>query len=183
MAKLVSDKDAQKIYDQVNTLLGTDYEFSGFGDDMPVSTGLFQDVITVFNYHGASGLWYPTVITNAHVLAVKASTHATDGFNNADTVEVHITSNKAQNVGTPDGSRSYMAPKDYAVTAKPSEYITFTPERDFFYVGRWDDLTPVEDDDYDEGFYHAMNVENDGVHLISSASYFGLIPHFELGGR
>lgn len=183
MAKLVSDKDAQKIYDQLNTLLGTDYDFTGFGDDMPVSTGLFQDVITVFNYHKADGLWYPTVITNAHVLAVKASTHVTDGYNNADTVEVHITSNKAQNVGTPDGSKSYTTPREYAITAHPAEYVTFTPERDFFYVGRWSDLTPVEDEDYDEGFYHAMNVENDGVYKISSASFFGLIPHFELGGR
>lgn len=181
MAKLVSDKDAQKIYDQVNTLLGTDYDFSGFGDDMPISTGLFQDVITVFNYH--KGLWYPTVITDAHVIAVKASTHATDGYNNADTVEVHITSNKAQNVGTPDGNKSYIAPKDFAALATPAGFITFTPERDFFYAGRWDDLTPVVDDDYDEGFYSAMNKEQDGVHLISSAAYYGLIPHFELGGR
>ena len=183
MAKLVSDKDRLKIYALVNTLLGTHYEFTGLGDDVPVTSGLFQDVITVFNYHKASGLWYPTVITNAHVLAVKASTHSTDGFNNADVVDLHITSNSAQNVETPDGSRSYIAPKDYAITPVPTEFITFTPEHDFFYVGRWDDLTPVDDDDYDEGFYHAMNKEHDGVYLISSAAYFSLIPHFELGGR
>jgi len=183
MAKLVSDKDAQIIYDKLNTLLGTDYHFIGFGDDMPISTGIFQDVITVFNYHKPTGLWYPTVIQEAHVLAVKASTHGTDGYNNADSVEVHITSNKAQNVSTPDGNKSYTAPKEYAGTNHPEEYVTFTAETDFFYVGRYDDLTPVDDDDYDEGFYHAMNRDHDDVYMISSAAYFGLIPHFELGGR
>lgn len=183
MAKLVSDKDAAKIYNLVNTLLGTDYKFSGFGSDMPVAAGLFKDVITVFNFHKKTGYWYPTIITDAHVIAARANTHGTDGMTNADSVEVQITSNAAQNVNSTEGVKSYTPPKEYAVTDTPDEYITFTPECDFFIEGRWDNLLPIDDDDYDEGLYNALNEAQDGVYLISSATFYSLIPHFELGGR
>lgn len=183
MSVLISEKTKEKIFALVNTLLGTDYKFSGFGDDMPVISGVFQGVITVFNYHQKTGTWYPTVINNAHIVSASASTHGTTGNINADSVEVQITSNRAQHVSTPSGNKSYTLPKDYAVSNTPEEYVTFTPECDFFFVGKWDDLTPVEDDDFDEGFYHAMNQENDGVYMINNAAYFSLVPHFEIGGR
>lgn len=183
MAKLVSDKDAERIYALVNTLLGTDYKFVGFGSDMPVETGLFKDVITLFNFHKKTGMWYPTIITDAHVIAARALTHGTEGMINADVVEVQITSNAAQNVNSTEGVKSYTTPKEYEITNSPDEYITFTPECDFFIRGRWDSLLPLDDDDYDEGFYHAMNHDLDGVYMISAATFYGLIPHFEIGGR
>lgn len=183
MAKLVSDKDAAKIYALVNTLLGTDYKFSGFGSDVPVAAGLFKDVITVFNFHAKSGLWYPTILTDAHVIAARANTHSTEGMINADSVEVQITSNVAQNVNTTEGVKSYTPPKEYAISNTPDEYITFKPECDFFIEGRWDDLLPIDDDEYDEGLYNALNEAQDGVYMISSAVFYGLIPHFEIGGR
>ena len=183
MSKLVSDKTAAKIFSLVNALLGTDYHFTGFGDDMPVETGIFKDVITVFNFHEKTATWYPTIITGVHVIAAKSSTHATDGMTNADSVEVQITSNVAQNVNSTEGSKSYTPPKDYAALNDPDGYITFKPECDFFITGRWDDLTPIDDDNYDEGFYHAMNHDLDGVYMISAATFYGLIPHFEIGGR
>ena len=183
MAKLVSDKDAAKIYKLVNTLLGTDYDFSGFGSDLPVATGLFKDVITVFNFHAKSGYWYPTVITDAHAIAARSSTHGTEGTNNADAVSVQITSNAAQNINSAEGVKSYTPPKEYAVINNPDKYITFTPECDFFIEGRWDNLTPIDDDEYDEGLYNALNEAQDGVYMISSATFYGLIPHFEIGGR
>ena len=46
-----------------------------------------------------------------------------------------------------------------------------------------DDTEPLTDDDYDEGLYHALNAERDGIYLISSAGFYGLLPHFEIGGR
>lgn len=184
MAKLVTDKDVKKIYALMNTLLGTDYVFVGFGDDMPVTAGLFQDVITIFNFHEKTGKWYPTVITNAHIIATKANTHGTNGVTNADTVSLQITSNVAQNVSTVDGSvKSYTPPREYATTDTPANYITFTPECDFFIVGKWDDLTPIDDDEYDEGLYSALNAEQDRVYMVSSAVFYSLIPHFEIGGR
>lgn len=183
MAKLVSDKTATKIFGLVNTLLGTDYAFTGFGDDMPVATGLFQDVITVFNFHAATGFWYPTIITGAHIIAASSNTHGTDGITNADSVEVQITSNIAQGVNTSEGVKSYTPPKEYAGLDSPETYVTFKPECDFFFAGRWDDLTPIDDDEYDEGLYNYLNTTEDGIYLINSAAFFGLLPHFEIGGR
>lgn len=183
MAKLVSNKDVVKISALVNTLLGKNYFFSGFGSDVPVATGLFKDVITVFNFHKKSGCWYPTIITDTHVIASWAKNHGTEGVNNADSVAVQITSNAAQNVNSTEGSKSYTLPKEYAETNTPDKYITFTPECDFFIEGRWDNLLPIDDDEYDEGLYNALNEARDGVYLISSATFFGLIPHFEIGGK
>lgn len=57
------------------------------------------------------------------------------------------------------------------------------PECDFIFAGAWPDTEPLTDDDYDEGLYHALNAERDGIYLISSAGFYGLLPHFEIGGR
>lgn len=184
MSKIIADKDVDKIYSLVNTLLGTDYVFVGFGDDMPVaSNSIFQKAITVFNFHKKSGLWYPTIITDTHITAAKANTRGTVGVNNADSVNVQITSNAAQIVNTSRGTKSYTPPKEYADSDYPEQHITFTPECDFFYEGRWSDLTPIDDDEYDEGLYSALNAEQDKIYMISSAAFYGLIPHFEIGGR
>ena len=59
----------------------------------------------------------------------------------------------------------------------------FAPECDFIFAGAWPDTEPLTDDDYDEGLYHALNAERDGIYLISSAGFYGLLPHFEIGGR
>ena len=42
---------------------------------------------------------------------------------------------------------------------------------------------PIPEDDYDEGFYHAMNDANDGVYRITAAAWYDLLPHFEIDGR
>ena len=42
---------------------------------------------------------------------------------------------------------------------------------------------PISDDDYDSGLYDYLNSENDDIFMITSAEFFGAIPHFELGGR
>ena len=41
----------------------------------------------------------------------------------------------------------------------------------------------IPDTDYDGGFYHAMNTGRDSVYAVTSAAFFPLIPHFEIGGR
>lgn len=144
---------------------------------------MFQNIITVFNYHKASGKWYPSVISGADLIADKASTHTVDGLNNADTAAILIQSCPCRNIITSMGPKQYVGPKEYAACGNPAEVITFKPECDFIYDGVWPDLTPVTEDDYDEGFYHAVNDGHDGVYMISSAAYFSVIPHFEIGGR
>lgn len=144
---------------------------------------MYQNTITVFNYHKATDTWYPSIITGADLLPTKSSNHTADGMTNADAVDVivHCTAEKV--IATSSGDKSYTGPKEYARCADPGERITFTPECDFIYDGAWPDLAPITDDEYDEGLYHALNEEHDGIYLISSAAFYGLLPHFEIGGR
>lgn len=144
---------------------------------------MFQNTITVFNYHKQTGLWYPSVITGADLIAAKASSRSTEGVANADTVEAIINCTAEKVIATSAGGKSYTGTKEYAACANPAERITFTPESDFLYDGAWPDLTPIDDEDHDEGLYHALNAAHDGIYMISSAAFYGLLPHFEIGGR
>ena len=144
---------------------------------------MLQNTITVFNYHKQTGLWYPSVISGTDLIAAKASTRTTDGVNSADAVDVLINCTAAKVISTSAGGKSYTGPKEYARCADPASCITFTPEQDFIFDGEWTDLTPIDDEDYDEGLYHALNAAHDGIYMISSAAFYGLLPHFEIGGR
>lgn len=144
---------------------------------------MLQNTITVFNYHKQTGLWYPSVISGTDLIAAKASTRTTDGVNSADAVDVLINCTAAKVISTSAGGKSYTGPKEYASCADPASCITFTPEQDFIFDGEWTDLTPIDDEDYDEGLYHALNAAHDGIYMISSAAFYGLLPHFEIGGR
>lgn len=144
---------------------------------------MYQNTITVFNYHKQTGFWYPSVISGADLIAAKSSNHSADGINNADTVDIIVHCTAAKVITTSAGGKSYTGPKEYAGCATPESLITFTPECDFIYDGTWPDLTPIDDDEYDEGLYHALNDAHDGMYMIASAAYYGLLPHFEIGGR
>ena len=144
---------------------------------------MFQNTVTVFNYHEKTGLWYMSVIPGADLIALKSSNHSTEGTNSADTVDILINCSAEKVFSTLAGEKGYLPPKEYKKCGDPANNITFTPERDFIYAGEWQDLTPVDDDEYDEGFYHALNEEYDGIYMISSAAFYGLLPHFEIGGR
>ena len=142
--------------------------------------------ITLFNLHKASGLWYPTVLNNVSLNAVHAdNATANAGIVNADVTEAIIRVSAEQSV-TDAGSgniKRYAGSKEYAKLENPAAYFTFTPEQDFFIEGDYESDEPVSDDESDDGFYHAMNRERDGVYMIQSAAYYSLIPHFEIGGR
>ena len=144
---------------------------------------MYQNTITVFNFHKETGFWHLSVISGADLIAAKASSRSPDGVNNADTVDIIVHCTAAKVVTTSAGGKSYTGPKEYAKCVDPESSITFTPECDFIYDGAWPDLSPINDDDYDEGLYHALNDTHDGIYMISSAAYFDLLPHFEIGGR
>ena len=121
---------------------------------------MYQNTITVFNFHAASGLWYLSVIHGADLIASKSSTATVEGRNNADAVEIIIHCSAERTVDTTAGLKSYTGPKEYAKSDNPAEH-----------------------EKYDSGLYHAMNDEHDGIYMISSAAFYGLLPHFEIGGR
>lgn len=98
---------------------------------------------------------------------------------------ITVEDDNALNYREPDTQKvkKYTGPKAYAKLADPSEYFTFRPETDFFATGNYASEAPISDDDYENGLYSAMNDAMDGVYMITSATFYSLIPHFEIGGK
>lgn len=145
---------------------------------------MYQNTITLFNFHEATGLWYPSVFTGVDLGVNNSSRSTKDGKNNGDAVSVVIHCTVDKTFTTADGTaKSYTGAKAYAKCENPTACITFKPECDFIYEGVWPDLEPLREEDYESGLYHALNDEHDGVYMISSAAFYGLLPHFEIGGR
>lgn len=140
---------------------------------------MYDKTITVFNYHKKSGKWFPTVISNVNLLVNDSRSLTSNGINNANSTEIIVNCLPDKTINR----KKYLSPKQFAKCDEPDRYITFTPESDFFYDGAWEDNGDIVDDDYDEGFYHAMNDEYDEVHMITYATFFSLLPHFEIGGK
>jgi hypothetical protein len=140
---------------------------------------MHREIITLFNFHKQSGKWYTTLFQGVTLLELKGETATgAGGQTNADSVEaiIHVSPDKAY-----DG-KTYVGAKEYKEMAVPEEHFTFLAGTDFFMAGDYR-MEPVLDDDYDEGLYHEMNRTYDGVYMVTSAAFYGLLPHFEIGGR
>lgn len=173
---------------------------------------MFRDVVTVFNFHESSGFWHTTVFKNCDLRESKADKRsAGSGEVNESkvTLLVNVKQDKSahtiiyepnrivDNLGNgllsgdrvmlsytdPDTSevKRYAGPKAYAQLENPRGFFTLKPACDFIVAGNFFS-EPIRDDGYDEGLYHAMNRAQDEVYMITSAAFFGLIPHFEIGG-
>lgn len=139
--------------------------------------------VTLFNFHEATGKWYPTEFHNVTLTEANASAPTPDaGMKSADTTELIIHTAADKSSAENGVTVRYVGPKEYAALENPVGYFTFKPGRDFFYVGSVMAGT-YSDDDYDEGLYHDMNKAYDGVYMIQSWAFYSLIPHFEIGGR
>lgn len=79
--------------------------------------------------------------------------------------------------------KRHIGSKAFSGLNNPDGYFTFRPEMDFFVIGDYSANVPILDDAYEEGLYHAMNHAQDGVFMVVSAAFYGLLPHFEIGGR
>ena len=145
---------------------------------------MHTDTITLWNFHQKTGKWYPTVIDGCTCRINAASAASVHGGNAKDAFMASIPCTAKQSVTAADGAeKPILGPKAYAASDAPQACITFSPGVDFIAEGASDDAAPICDSDYNGGFYDAMNAENDDVHLITSAVYYGLIPHYEIGGK
>lgn len=144
---------------------------------------MYDHTITLFCMHGDT--WYPSVIEGVDLIATEsASKTPLAGQTNGDSVEIIVHSSAAKVVKTKAGAKAYVTPKAYAATNAPANCLTFTPEQDFILDAEWPSTDPIPDDAYgDTGLYSAFNEDHDGVYMITSAKYLGLLPHFEIGGR
>lgn len=152
---------------------------------------MYHNVITVFNFHEKTGAWYTTVFKGVNLVEHQADTPTRDaGITNADTAEaiIHVRQDRLSCRDPDTGvEKQYARPKEYAALADPAGRFTFTPEQDFFVVGNHDSDVPLTDDEYEseygEGLYHFMNRAHDAVYVITSSTYYNLLPHFEIGGK
>lgn len=140
---------------------------------------MFSNTVTLFNYHAKTKQWYTTKFDGADLLEVGAKSATQKGEANDSSVDLLINVNSDKSYG----GKAYLGPKAYAATDDPAKHFTFTPETDFFMEGDHTIQEPISEDDYESGYYHDMNTRYDGVHMVISAAYFPLIPHFEIGGR
>ena len=173
---------------------------------------MYDSIITLFNYREHERLWYTTVFQGVNLIELQNNNARMHGETNRDAVEVIIHVQPNQRTDTiiyepnsitdalgnvliadngarvayadPDTNenRQYIGPKSYEVLESTRGYFTFRPGKDFFVVGNYSSVEPINDDDYDDGLYSVMNEAQDGVYMLTSATYFSLLPHFEIGG-
>ena len=168
---------------------------------------MFSNTITVFNYHKPTDSWYATVFHGVN-LSNRSTANATaerGHVNNSSiSVTIRVRSGSSSMILDPFGigggtiadetkihykdkftpvDKIYVPPKEFEKLSDPNNYFTFKPECDFMMIGDHPIDFPEPDDRGMDGFYNEMNTEHDGVFMISSAEYFTLLPHFEIGGR
>lgn len=142
---------------------------------------MHDKTVTLWNYHQGTGMWYPTVIGGVSFWTNDAAAASPHGGNSATSFEASIPA-PGGTVISKDGEKHIFPPKTYAVCTSPDKCVTFAPGIDFIAEGETE-LAPIRDADYESGLYDAMNASNDGIHLITEAVYYGLIPHYEIGGK
>ena len=144
---------------------------------------MFNDIITVFNLN--NGAWHSHVIRNTDAAGIThgATSTAVNGTTKSDNAVILINSTIDKSIQTEKGLLPYITPKAYAALENGNNAITFQPQTDFIVLGEHYYDNPINDDDYETGFYDYVNSTLDNVYLIVSAAFYGLIPHFEIGAR
>jgi hypothetical protein len=153
---------------------------------MPGFEALYKQTVTLFNRKDVDGVtfWYPTVIEDVHLIIDRSTIIATYGEQASDNAELHIRY-------LPDGDSAivadkvYMRPKEFRASGDPETNLTFAFGEDFDFImaGVYEGSSPINDEEYRNGFFNYMNKAYDEVFAITSVSKFNLIPHFEIAAR
>lgn len=151
---------------------------------------MYNDTITLFNRHKSNQelIWYPSILHNVNLNMDKAAIIAKFGKESADKAALNIRYQVVDEVKKV-GKKIWLPPKEWA--AQPSDFLaqslTFTDGTnfDFFMLGEWEGgEDPVQDKDYPDGFYNALNKRYDYVFSITAVGGpYSVIPHFEIMGK
>lgn len=151
---------------------------------------MYKDTITVFNrYHKSTGdIWYPKVLTGVDLVNDRAAITAKYGADSSDRAKLHVRYKKDELGRIQIGNYTFLNPKQWESlpNEEMGDYITFETGQyfDFFMEGEYKVDTPIEDDDYKEGFYNFIVKNYDNVFAITSVSSpYTLIKHFEIMGK
>lgn len=146
---------------------------------------MYTDTVTVFNrYRSRFGdTWYPTILQGVNLNIDKAKILSTYGEQSQDNVVMNVRYNSIGGFKTVDG-KPYLLPKEWEnqINSDLGSTVTFK-EGDFFICSDYGSEEPVQDDDFEDGFYNYMNDKYDRVFAITSVSEFSVIPHLEITGR
>lgn len=139
---------------------------------------MYSDTITIYNLH--NGMWYSHTFegVDATGIADRSTATALNGSTKNDTGLILVQSDERKRVG----ALQYVEPKQYAALEDVTGVFTLNTDSDFVVIG--DHATePVADDSYTDGYYDSVNSRLDGVHKITAATFYLLIPHFEIEVR
>ena len=142
---------------------------------------MYNETVTIFNRYKSKQIgitWYPHVLHGCDFHSDKGANIEKTGLENADSAKLHV-----KYSGDMIGNLRYFTPKEWDKQPNDMyrEIITFSEGEDFFMLGEYDE-TPVNDGDYNEGFFQYMNDTYDDVYKITTVGKYQLIPHFEIGG-
>lgn len=147
---------------------------------------MYQDTVTIFNRKitQKGAVWYPTVAEGVQLSWEAAPAAAGFGWKQNDRAAVLIPYIPQE--GTPAvAGKLYLPPKMWQRVDEPELYVTFAggEDFDFFILGAWPELEPVEDAQRPGGFYEHMCRTWDGTFAVTGVHKFNALPHFELTGR
>lgn len=152
---------------------------------------MYDKTVTVFNLYESStaAMWYPHVLSGVDLITDKGSILKKYGPDSTDNAELHISyylQDGKKYIRNASGILiPWLSPKDWKsqVNDLLDDTITFGSDTDeFFWEGIWI-AGPVNDNDYDRGFYGYMNNRYDNVYRITSVGGpYTVIPHFEILG-
>ena len=139
---------------------------------------MYSDTITLFNLH--RGVWHSHKLSGVDAvgLADRSTATALNGSVKNDTGVILVQSDETRKIGP----LQYIEPKQYKAAEDVTNLITFNTESDFIVLGDHS-TAPIKDDDYTDGYYDDINSRLDGVYKIAAASFYLLIPHFEIEVR
>ena len=140
---------------------------------------MYNDTVTVFNRRG--DFWYPTVLRGVHLVIGRNTTAARYGWDSDIQAALLVPVDGDGLVG----GKEYVPPKAWREVPDPESFVTFQTgeEHDFFIMGRWEILCPVDEGEYPGGFYQSLRRTRDGVFAIANLTRYRVIPHFEIVGR
>lgn len=139
---------------------------------------MYADTVTIFNYHKDKkqriAMWYPTVLDGVELQIAEGVNVSKSGNDNADSASLHIKINA-------DTRKIYKKPMEYKALENKQEYFTLKAN-DFFMAGAYDN-SPINEEDYPNGFFEYMKGRYDDVYNITTVDVFKTILHFEVGGK
>lgn len=149
---------------------------------------MHDKTITLFNHYKSrlGDMWYPTVIHGVNLLIDKAAIMAKYGAESKDNAILNIHYQTVDGQIMVDG-KPYLPPKEWERQTNDllPESITFASgtDFDFFMLGEYENISPIADDDYADGFYNHMNDNYDYVFAITSVGGpYTTIPTFQIMG-